>query len=113
MTATSQRIRALAIRALGLCSLSALALAGSAVSASAQAAEPTKVLRVAPHADLSLLDPMCASIVIAREYALMVYETLFAWDADPQPRPEMVDRWTTSPDGLVWLLHLARRPSLP
>jgi len=91
--------------ALFLAGLPALALtAGS--PARLEAATPPKVLRVAPHADLSLLDPMFASIVITREYALMVYETLFAWDSNLQPRPQMVDTWTTSPDGLVWRFTL-------
>jgi hypothetical protein len=45
---------------------------------------PGKVLRVAPHADLKTLDPVAASIVITRMHGLMIYETLFAWDAQPQ-----------------------------
>ncbi|SEE14402.1 peptide/nickel transport system substrate-binding protein [Rhizobiales bacterium GAS191] len=94
------------IRALALSGISALALLATSAVAPVAAAAPAKVLRVAPHADLSLLDPMFASIVITREYALMVYETLFAWDANLQPRPQMVDSWTTSPDGLVWRFNL-------
>jgi peptide/nickel transport system substrate-binding protein len=66
----------------------------------------TKVLRVVPHADLTQLDPVFASIVITREYGLMVYEELFAWDSKLQPRPQMVDNWSTSPDGLTWRFTL-------
>src|ERR1043166_9671536 len=66
----------------------------------------TKVLRVVPHADLTQLDPVFASIVITREYGLLIYEELFAWDSKLQPRPQMVDSWTTSPDGLTWRFTL-------
>jgi peptide/nickel transport system substrate-binding protein len=82
--------------------LAALAWGAAAVPAAAQ----QKVLRVVPHADLTLLDPMFASIVITREYGLMVYEQLFAWDSKLQPQPQMVSAWTTSPDQLTWRFTL-------
>ena len=66
----------------------------------------TKVLRVVPHADLTQLDPGFAAILITREYGLMVFEELFAWDAKLQPKPQMVESWTTSPDGLIWRFTL-------
>jgi peptide/nickel transport system substrate-binding protein len=55
------------------------------------------VLRVAPHADLRTLDPVFASIVITRMHGLMIYETLFAWDAALQPRPQMVEAGRSRP----------------
>ncbi len=70
------------------------------------AAAEDKVLRVVPHADLTQLDPVFASIVITREYGLMIYEELFAWDSRLQPKPQMVENWTTSPDGLTWRFTL-------
>ncbi|WP_204273391.1 hypothetical protein, partial [Stenotrophomonas maltophilia] len=63
---------------------------------------PQRVLRVAPHADLKTLDPVAASIVITRMHGLMIYETLFAWDSNLQPRPQMVESFQTSADGLAW-----------
>lgn len=69
-----------------------LAALGAGAAAQAQAPPPpNRVLRVAPHADLRTLDPVFASIVITRMHGLMVYETLFAWDAALQPRPQMVE----------------------
>ena len=65
-----------------------------------------KVLRVIPHADLTLLDPVFAPIVITREYGLMIYEELFSWDSHLSPKPQMVDTWTISPDGLTWRFAL-------
>ena len=64
------------------------------------------VLRVVPHADLTLLDPGWSPIVITRQYGLMVYEQLFAWDSKLEAKPQMVQSWTTSPDGLVWRFTL-------
>ena len=69
-------------------------------------AAQTKVLRVVPHADLTQLDPVFAAILITREYGLLIYEELFAWDAKLQPKPQMVESWTASPDGLTWRFTL-------
>ena len=69
-----------------------------------------RILRVAPSADLTVLDPMYSAVIITRLYSLMVYETLFSWDAELQPRPQMVDHWTVAPDQLSWTFTL--RPGL-
>jgi peptide/nickel transport system substrate-binding protein len=81
-------------------------LLGAAALLAMPARSETKVLRVVPHADLTQLDPVFASIVITREYGLMVYEELFSWDSKLQPKPQMVESWTTSPDGLTWRFTL-------
>ena len=65
---------------------------------------------VAPHADLKTLDPVAASIVITRMHGLMIYETLFAWDANLQPKPQMVETFSAAPDNLSWTFKL--RPGL-
>ena len=88
--------------------LAAWLLTVPAGAALAQA--PLKVLRVAPSADLTQLDPVFASIVITRIYGLMVYETLFAWDSHLQPKPQMVSTWSEAPDKLSWRFTL--RPGL-
>jgi peptide/nickel transport system substrate-binding protein len=94
--------------------LAALCLAiGAMLPASHGAqAQPAadRVLRVAPHADLKTLDPVSASIVITRMHGLMIYETLFAWDANLDPKPQMVESFSTAPDGLAWTFTL--RPGL-
>jgi peptide/nickel transport system substrate-binding protein len=86
--------------------IACLLLTSLAVFATVPAQAQTKVLRVVPHADLTQLDPVFASVVITREYGLLVYEELFAWDSKLRPRPQMVDSWTTSPDGLTWRFTL-------
>lgn len=32
----------------------------------------------------------------------MLHETLYFWDSKLQPRPQMVERWSVSPDGTAW-----------
>jgi peptide/nickel transport system substrate-binding protein len=81
-------------------------LAGGAATARAQTPPPAKILNVVPSADLPSLDPVFSSIVITRIFGMMVYEQLFAWDNNLQPKPEMVDTWSTSPDGLTWRFTL-------
>ncbi len=91
----------------------ALGLAAASMFAGLQAfaqPAPQRVLRVAPHADLKTLDPVAASIVITRMHGLMIYETLFAWDSNLQPQPQMVESFSTSADGLAWTFTL--RPGL-
>ena len=73
-------------------------------------AQPAKVLRVVPHADLTVLDPVWQSVVISRLHGAMIYEELFAWDSKLQPKPQMVDTWSVSPDKLTWSFTL--RPGL-
>ena len=92
--------------------LAALAVSGFAASATIVAAQPApaRTLRVVPHADLKTLDPVAASIVITRMHGLMIYETLFAWDAELRPHPQMVESHSSSADGLAWTFTL--RPGL-
>ncbi len=83
--------------------IATIALAGPA-------AAQQKVLKVIPSANLTLLDPVAASIVITREHALSIYESLFAWDADFNPKPQMVETSTVSADKLKYTFTL--RPGL-
>lgn len=86
-------------------------LAGAALIAPPAAAQaPEKVLKVIPSADLTQLDPVFVPIVITRIYGLMIYDQLFSWDHNLQPKPQMVESWKTSPDGLTWSFTL--RPKL-
>jgi peptide/nickel transport system substrate-binding protein len=65
-----------------------------------------KVLRVVPHADLNVLDPPGSSAVITLMHGLMIYDTLFSWDAKLQPKPQMVETYQISPDRLVYTFTL-------
>ena len=69
-------------------------------------AQATSVLRVVPHANLVLLDPTWTSIYITRNHGYMIYDTLFGVDAEGKIRPQMVDTYETSADGLTWTFKL-------
>jgi peptide/nickel transport system substrate-binding protein len=77
-----------------------------ATSATAQ----DKVLRVVPHSNLNILDPIWTTQYMARNHGYMVYDTLFGTDEKSQIRPQMVDKWTVSPDNRLWTFTL--RPGL-
>ncbi len=68
----------------------ALAIAGSAVAES--------VLKHVPAADVRVLDPVANAAVNTVQYAYLVYDQLFAFDADSRAQPQMIERFSSSPD---------------
>jgi peptide/nickel transport system substrate-binding protein len=85
-----------------LATASALAVAVGIAGLAGVAEAQQKVLRFIPHANLSALDPITTTAYIARNHGYLVYDTLFATDANFKIQPQMVERWTTSPNGLRW-----------
>src|SRR5690242_5510666 len=65
-----------------------------------------KVLKFIPQADLRILDPIATTAYITRNHGYMVYDTLFAIDAKFQVKPQMVDKWEVSKDGLTYTFTL-------
>ncbi len=63
-------------------------------------------LKVKPPGDVKVLDPTIAADSIARNFGYMIYDTLFAVDEKLGVKPQMVESWTTSPDGKVWTFTL-------
>ncbi|MGH7263294.1 MAG: ABC transporter substrate-binding protein [Candidatus Rokuibacteriota bacterium] len=59
-----------------------------------------------PAADLKILDPIWTTSTITRNHGYLVYDTLFATDASFQVRPQMVDRYRVSNDGLKYSFTL-------
>ena len=86
----------------------ALALAGAGGIARAQGSK--SVLRVVPQAEPQVFDPHQSGVNATQENAALIYDTLFSWDADMAPRPQMVDTWNKSDDGLLYTFTL--RPGL-
>lgn len=86
----------------------ALALAATIVCGlwSAPAVAQQTTLRVVPHAPLVELDPIWTAAYVTRNHGYMVFDTLFAMDEALKPRPQMVDSWRVSDDGLVWIFTL-------
>ena len=68
-------------------------------------AQSATTLKVIPYADLALLDP-AVSAFITRNHVMMVFDTLFALDADGVAQPQMLAGHTTAADGLTWTLTL-------
>jgi len=69
-------------------------------------AQSEKVLRVAPHSNLVILDPIWTTAYITRNHGYMIYDTLFGTDADGAVKPQMVDRSEVSRDRKIWTFHL-------
>jgi peptide/nickel transport system substrate-binding protein len=82
--------------------LAAVALAFVASLAGAQ----DKVLRVVPHSNLAILDPIWTTAYMSRNHGYMVYDTLFGTDANSKIAPQMVEKWTVSPDNRLWTFTL-------
>ncbi|MCK8783283.1 ABC transporter substrate-binding protein [Roseomonas sp. NAR14] len=74
--------------------------------AAAQTRGGGDVLRVKLFGDLRTIDPFSSPEYMARNHGYMVYDTLFALDSQLRPRPQMVDRWEVSADGLSWTFVL-------
>ncbi len=57
-------------------------------------------------AEIVTLDPHFTTAYISRTFGYMVFDTLFGMDRSGTPRPQMVQAWTASPDGLTWSFTL-------
>lgn len=69
-------------------------------------AQPPKTLKLVPHADVKILDPTFTTAYVSRNFGYMVYDTLFALDAQGRPQPQMVDTYRRSRDGRAWTFAL-------
>jgi len=78
--------------------------AGLLLFASAHAQD--KVLRIVPHSNLSILDPIWTTAYMARNHGYMVYDTLFGTDEKNRIQPQMVEKWTESTDHRLWTFTL-------
>ena len=83
------------------------ALAAPALSRSARAAT---VVNAVLESEAVILDPYFTTAAITRSFATHVFDTLFAMDSAGAIRPQMVDTYTASEDGLLWRFTL--RPGL-
>ena len=82
----------------------AIAATATLLSASgiALAQGDARTLRVVMHSDLKIVDPIWTTAYITRNHGYMIYDTLFAMDAKGEIKPQMIDRYTVSPDQLSW-----------
>ena len=69
-------------------------------------AQSSKMLRAVMHAPLRISDPMFSTAWTARNHGYNIYDTLFSTDSNFQIKPQMVEAYETSTDGLIWTFQL-------
>jgi peptide/nickel transport system substrate-binding protein len=67
-----------------------------------------KVLRVVPHSNLAILDPIWTTAYMSRNHGYMIYDTLFGTDENAKIKPQMVESWTESGDHRLWSFKLRK-----
>src|SRR3954471_17725106 len=82
------------------------ALLGAAFFCEPALAQKNKVIRSIPIGNLKVVDPIWTTAYITRNHAYMVWDTLFALDANNEPQPQMVDSWNVSADKLSYTFTL-------
>jgi peptide/nickel transport system substrate-binding protein len=85
--------------------LSAISFAAALLIPMAAHAQ-AKTLKVVPHANLTVLDPVWTTAFITRNHGYMIYDTLFGTDLQGNVKPQMVDKWSVSKDNLLWTFTL-------
>jgi peptide/nickel transport system substrate-binding protein len=83
-------------------------LFGAALTAAAPASAQQTVLRVVPHSNLAVLDPIWTTAYMSRNHGYMIYDTLFGTDEKGAIKPQMVESWTESPDHRLWTFKLRK-----
>ena len=71
-------------------------------------AQKTGVLRVIPHSNLAILDPIWTTAYMSRNHGYMIYDTLFGTDEKAKIQPQMVEEWSVSPDNRLWTFRLRK-----
>ncbi|CAN7178641.1 MULTISPECIES: ABC transporter substrate-binding protein [unclassified Variovorax] len=80
--------------------------AALAASAAVPALAQSSTLKIIPHSNITVLDPIWTTAYISRNFGYMIYDTLFGTDIDGKIKPQMVDKWSVSKDGKTWTFTL-------
>ena len=80
----------------------------AALAAAGVALAQEKVLRIVPHSNLAILDPIWTTAYMSRNHGYMIYDTLFGTNEKNQIKPQMVEEWTASPDKRLWTFKLRK-----
>ena len=104
--ATERRRAMRRIRETGWQRMLGVGLAVALVAGLASAAGAQSVLRIVPQADLKILDTVWTTNNITSNHGYMIYDVLFAPNAKLEYKPQMVDTYSKSADGLVWRFKL-------
>jgi len=84
----------------------AAALSVLSLATSLPALAQGTVLRVVPHSNLAILDPIWTTAYMSRNHGYMIYDTLFGTDENGKVKPQMVESWSESPDKRLWTFKL-------
>jgi peptide/nickel transport system substrate-binding protein len=87
-----------------------LGAAVSALALTAGSAQAETIIKHAAEADLKSLDPIWTTAAITAGHGFAVYDQIFAQDSKGEVKPQMVEAWRSSADGLTWVFTL--RPGL-
>src|SRR3954452_15916251 len=69
-------------------------------------AQAQTTLRMVSHADIKILDPIWTTALITRNFGYMVFDVLFAKDANLKIQPQMAEGYTLSDDKLTYTITL-------
>jgi peptide/nickel transport system substrate-binding protein len=69
-------------------------------------AQPARVVKFVPQADLAVLDPVWTTATVTRNHGYLVFDTLYGTDAAFRTQPQMVEGHSVERDGLEWRLTL-------
>jgi len=65
-----------------------------------------RVLRFAAQSNLSVVDPIWTTAYITRNHGYLVYDTLFGTDESLQIKPQMVEQFSVSANGMTYTFRL-------
>ncbi|MFM7305677.1 MAG: ABC transporter substrate-binding protein, partial [Alphaproteobacteria bacterium] len=80
--------------------------AAAASLAAPATAQPARLLRFVPHANLTSLDPVWTTAWITRNHGYLVYDTLYSIGEDLQPKPQMAAGHVWENDNLLLTITL-------
>ena len=69
-------------------------------------AQPQRPLRIVLGQELAVLDPIISTNNATRQFGYMVFDTLVAVDSQGRYRPQMLENWQVSEDGLRYTFRL-------
>ena len=89
---------------IGGAAATAAAVALGAPSVHAQ--KGRRILRFAAQSNLSVVDPIWTTAYVTRNHGYLVYDTLFGTDESLQIKPQMVEQFSASANGMTYTFRL-------
>lgn len=85
-----------------------IAGAGSTLLAPPSLAQPagSRTIVFVPQSNLTSLDPVWTTATVTRNYAYLVFDTLYGTDDQLAPRPQMAEGHSVDADGKRWTIRL-------